>query len=126
MIYPVWLKAREVFFTYFTVPCDLLILFLCTFRWILLCFKREFCEEDALRIWEACWARYQTEYFHLFVCVAIVAIYGDDVVEQRLPADEILLHFSSLAMHMNGQLVLRKVWAICFLSSKLNTVQSKG
>ncbi|BFZ02976.1 hypothetical protein BsWGS_06017 [Bradybaena similaris] len=77
-------------------------------RWILLCFKREFCEEDALRIWEACWARYQTEYFHLFVCVAIVAIYGDDVVEQRLPADEILLHFSSLAMHMNGQLVLRK------------------
>ncbi|KAH9504063.1 hypothetical protein Btru_067655 [Bulinus truncatus] len=77
-------------------------------RWILLCFKREFCESDALRIWEACWARYQTDYFHLFVCVAIVAIYGDDVVEQRLPADEILLHFSSLAMHMNGRLVLRK------------------
>ncbi|CAL1527055.1 unnamed protein product [Lymnaea stagnalis] len=77
-------------------------------RWILLCFKREFCEADALRIWEACWARYQTDYFHLFVCVAIVAIYGDDVVEQRLPADEILLHFSSLAMHMNGRLVLRK------------------
>ncbi|XP_059157121.1 TBC1 domain family member 16-like isoform X2 [Physella acuta] len=77
-------------------------------RWILLCFKREFCESDALRIWETCWARYQTDYFHLFVCVAIVAIYGDDVVEQRLPADEILLHFSSLAMHMNGRLVLRK------------------
>ena len=78
-------------------------------RWILLCFKREFCEVEALQIWEACWARYQTDYFHLFVCVAIVAIYGDDVVEQRLPADEILLHFSSLAMHMNGRLVLRKV-----------------
>ncbi|RUS89710.1 hypothetical protein EGW08_002528 [Elysia chlorotica] len=77
-------------------------------RWILLCFKREFCEVEALQIWEACWARYQTDYFHLFVCVAIVAIYGDDVVEQRLPADEILLHFSSLAMHMNGRLVLRK------------------
>ncbi|GFO16024.1 TBC1 domain family member 16, partial [Plakobranchus ocellatus] len=78
-------------------------------RWILLCFKREFCEVEALQIWEACWARYQTDYFHLFLCVAIVAIYGDDVVEQRLPADEILLHFSSLAMHMNGRLVLRKV-----------------
>ncbi|GFR74313.1 TBC1 domain family member 16 [Elysia marginata] len=77
-------------------------------RWILLCFKREFCEVEALQVWEACWARYQTDYFHLFVCVAIVAIYGDDVVEQRLPADEILLHFSSLAMHMNGRLVLRK------------------
>lgn len=77
-------------------------------RWILLCFKREFPEEDALRIWEACWAHYQTDYFHLFLCVAIVSIYGDDVIDQGLPSDEILLHFSSLAMHMNGDLVLRK------------------
>ena len=78
-------------------------------RWILLCFKREFNEQDALGIWETCWAHYQTDYFHLFLCVAIVAIYGDDVVDQRLPADDILLHFSSLAMHMNGDIVLRKV-----------------
>lgn len=77
-------------------------------RWILLCFKREFPEVDALRIWEACWAHYQTDYFHLFICVAIVSIYGDDVIDQGLPSDEILLHFSSLAMHMNGNLVLRK------------------
>nr|KAG5713742.1 hypothetical protein BaRGS_024369 [Batillaria attramentaria] len=77
-------------------------------RWILLCFKREFNEQDALRIWETCWAHYQTDFFHLFICVAIVAIYGDDVVDQRLPADDILLHFSSLAMHMNGDIVLRK------------------
>ena len=83
--------------------------FLPVFRWILLCFKREFNEVDALRIWESCWAHYQTDYFHLFLCVAIVSIYGDDVVDQRLPADDILLHFSSLAMHMNGDIVLRKV-----------------
>ncbi|XP_073876923.1 TBC1 domain family member 16 isoform X10 [Macaca fascicularis] len=29
-------------------------------RWLLLCFKREFPEAEALRIWEACWAHYQT------------------------------------------------------------------
>lgn len=83
----------------------------CSFpcRWILLCFKREFPETDALKIWESCWSHYQTDYFHLFICVAIVSIYGDDVIDQGLPSDEILLHFSSLAMHMNGQLVLRKV-----------------
>ncbi len=51
-------------------------------RWILLCFKREFHEPDALRMWEACWAHYQTDYFHLFICLAIIAIYGDDVVQQ--------------------------------------------
>lgn len=74
-----------------------------------MCFKREFPEVDALKIWEACWSHYQTDYFHLFICVAIVSIYGDDVIDQGLPSDEILLHFSSLAMHMNGDLVLRKV-----------------
>ncbi|XP_048222316.1 TBC1 domain family member 16 isoform X2 [Perognathus longimembris pacificus] len=77
-------------------------------RWLLLCFKREFPEAEALRIWEACWAHYQTDYFHLFICVAIVAIYGDDVVEQQLATDQMLLHFGNLAMHMNGELVLRK------------------
>ncbi|XP_048467064.1 TBC1 domain family member 16-like, partial [Rhincodon typus] len=78
-------------------------------RWILLCFKREFPEAEALRIWEACWAHYQTDYFHLFVCVAIVVIYGDDVIEQQLATDQMLLHFSNLAMHMSGEIVLRKV-----------------
>ena len=45
-------------------------------RWILLCFKREFREEEALRMWEACWAHYQTDYFHLFICLAIISVYG--------------------------------------------------
>ncbi|XP_058140819.1 TBC1 domain family member 16 isoform X2 [Dasypus novemcinctus] len=83
-------------------------------RWLLLCFKREFPEAEALRIWEACWAHYQTDYFHLFVCVAIVAIYGDDVVEQRLAADQMLLHFGNLAMHMSGELVLRKARSLLY------------
>ena len=31
------------------------------------------------------------------------------MVEQKLPADEMLLHFSSLAMHMNGDVIIKKV-----------------
>jgi len=81
-------------------------------RWLLLCFKREFIESDALWLWEACWARHQTDYFHLFVCAAVIAVYGEDVVQQDLMADEMLLHFSSLSMHMSGEVVLRKV---CYL-----------
>lgn len=77
-------------------------------RWLLLCFKREFPEQEALRMWEACWAHYQTDYFYLFLCVSIIAIYGQDIIDQDLRADEMLLHFSSLAMHMNGDLVLCK------------------
>ncbi|KAK3598747.1 hypothetical protein CHS0354_028799 [Potamilus streckersoni] len=83
-------------------------------RWILLCFKREFSEAGALQIWESCWAHYQTDYFHLFICVAIVSIYGDDVVDQKLAADEILLHFSSLACHMNAKQVLRKARGLLY------------
>ncbi|XP_057270195.1 TBC1 domain family member 16 isoform X3 [Pezoporus wallicus] len=83
-------------------------------RWILLCFKREFPDVEALRMWEACWAHYQTDYFHLFICVAIVVIYGDDVIEQQLPTDQMLLHFSNLAMHMNGELVLRKARSLLY------------
>lgn len=76
---------------------------------ILRCFKREFPESAVLRMWEACWANYLTDYFHLFVSLAIVCVYGDDVAAQDLRTDEMLLHFSSLAMHMDGELILRKV-----------------
>ena len=88
-------------------------------RWLLLCFKREFHESDALRLWEVCWSRYQTDFFHLFVCVAVIAVYGEDVVEQDLPSDEMLLHFSSLSMHMSGDVVLRKVHVHALLTMKL-------
>ncbi|XP_062976202.1 TBC1 domain family member 16 isoform X2 [Elgaria multicarinata webbii] len=83
-------------------------------RWILLCFKREFPDAEALRIWEACWAHYQTDYFHLFICVALVVIYGDDVIEQQLATDQMLLHFGNLAMHMNGELILRKARSLLY------------
>ncbi|KAG8129183.1 putative TBC1 domain family member 16-like protein [Naja naja] len=83
-------------------------------RWILLCFKREFPDAEALRMWEACWAHYQTDYFHLFICVAIVVIYGDDVIEQQLATDQMLLHFGNLTMHMNGELILRKARSLLY------------
>ncbi|MBN3299121.1 TBC16 protein, partial [Amia calva] len=83
-------------------------------RWVLLCFKREFPDAEALRMWEACWAHYQTDYFHLFICVAIIVLYGEDVTEQQLATDQMLLHFSNLAMHMSGELVLRKARSLLY------------
>lgn len=91
-------------------------------RWILLCFKREFQERDAMSVWEACWTHYQTEYFHLFICVAIVALYGDDVVHGQLPADEMLLHFGSLSMHMNCRIVLKKARGLLHQFRLLETI----
>ncbi|CAG9534135.1 unnamed protein product [Cercopithifilaria johnstoni] len=78
------------------------------YRWILLYYKREFPETDTLHIWEACWSHYRTSYFHLFIAVAIISMYGNNITEQRLSNDEILLYFSSLAMHLDGTVVLKK------------------
>ncbi|BFF94998.1 TBC1 domain family member 16 [Drosophila madeirensis] len=83
-------------------------------RWLLLCFKREFTEAVVIRMWEACWSNYLTDYFHLFLCLAIIAVYADDVIAQGLRADEMLLHFSSLAMYMDGQLILRKARGLLY------------
>ncbi|XP_017300997.1 TBC1 domain family member 16-like [Diaphorina citri] len=67
------------FYEHLTKHVDAMELLFCH-RWILLCFKREFQTEAALSIWESCWSSYATEYFHLFVCLAIVSVYGNDVV----------------------------------------------
>ncbi|GMR63018.1 hypothetical protein PMAYCL1PPCAC_33213, partial [Pristionchus mayeri] len=83
-------------------------------RWILLCFKREFPEHDALHIWEACWSRYRTSHFHLFICVAIIAVYGKDIITQKLPHDEMLLYFASLANHMDAKIVLKKARGLLY------------
>lgn len=91
-------------------------------RWILLCFKREFPENHALHIWECCWAHYRTNYFHLFVCVAIVSVYGKDVITQDLPHDEILLYFSSLANHMDALLVLQKARGLLFEFTRMEKI----
>jgi hypothetical protein len=71
-------------------------------------------------MWEACWANYLTDYFHLFLCLAIISIYSDDVIAQDLRTDEMLLHFSSLAMFMDGELILRKVNIPCHIFNSNN------
>ncbi len=38
-----------------------------------------------------------------------MAVYGEDIVQQNLGTDDMLLHFNSLAMHMSGSIVLKKV-----------------
>lgn len=78
------------------------------------CFKREFTEPVAIRMWEACWSNYLTDYFHLFLCLAIIAVYADDVIAQDLRTDEMLLHFSSLGS-FNFRYILFKMENECHL-----------
>lgn len=78
------------------------------------CLKREFPTEVALTMWEACWVNYLTDHFHLFLCLAIMCVYADDVIAQNLKTDEMLLYFSSLAMYMDGNVILRKARGLLY------------
>ncbi|KAG8221891.1 hypothetical protein J437_LFUL006709 [Ladona fulva] len=80
---------------------------------------REFSENVALQMWEACWANWATDHFNLFLCLSIICIYADDVIDQDLRADEMLLHFSSLSMYMDGHLVLRKARGLLYQFRRL-------
>lgn len=102
------------------LPDGLELLF--THRWILLCFKREFPEGASIKIWESSWARYQTDHFHLFVALAIICIYGQDVIDQEMKDDEILFHFSTMSMHMDGDLVLKKARGLLYQFRLLNKI----
>lgn len=109
-----------------------------THRWMLVCFRREFNQDAGLRIWEACWTDFSIQ-FQLFVCIAIIQIYGQDLIDKEMNSDDILLYFSNLSQKMNADLVLKKargnlfqfrsltkipctLKSLCNLKSKLNSL----
>ena len=75
-------------------------------RWLLISFKREFKMEDTLLLWEACWTNYATNSFHLFLCVAIVAIYGQKALDEDMSLNELTVYFNGLANVMPVDIVL--------------------
>lgn len=77
-------------------------------RWLLLGFKREFHNLHALRMWEASWSHFQTEFFHIFICVAIVSEYGEEAWKRSMRSDEMINYFNNMALNMDGERVLRK------------------
>ena len=93
------------FYSYLETIEDGLTLMFCH-RWLLVCFKREFLEEDSLAIWEACWTNYQTPSFHLFICIAIMAVYGQKAVDQNMNINELMVYFNTLSHSIPRDLVL--------------------
>ena len=94
--------------------------FLFAHRWLVLCFKREFIFHEVLRIWETCWARYQTDYFHIFICVAIVSLYGNVCVEKKMDSVEILQYFTDMAMKFDGSAILTEARSLLYRFRQLN------
>ncbi|KAL9653497.1 hypothetical protein ABK040_002130 [Willaertia magna] len=79
-------------------------LFFC-FRWILVLFKREFDFEDIKKLWERMWTEYYGEYFHLFMCYAVLEEHCDEIISRQMRFDDIL----KLCIELSGNLNLEKV-----------------
>ena len=75
-------------------------------RWLLVLLKREFEEQDIMMVWEACWTSADTKYFHLFICVAIIAVYGERAQKKKLNRDELMVYFNSLSLQMPLNIVM--------------------
>lgn len=102
---------------------DALHLFFC-FRWILVCFKREFSLDDVLRLWDALWAAQWTDgsgqgwplctNFELFVSLAILESHSPLMMRHLRSFDEVLMFIHSLSHHMDVETVLRRSEALVY------------
>lgn len=91
-------------------------------RWLVLCFKREFIQPEVLKLWEACWSRYQTDYFHIFICVAILRLYGNKCIEHKMRMDEMMQYFMDMAMQFDGSAVLREARSLLYRFRKFQVI----
>lgn len=91
-------------------------------RWLVLCFKREFIEPEVLNLWEACWSRYQTDYFHIFICVAMICLYGSRCVEGKMRIDEMMQYFMDMAMQFDGSAVLKEARSLLYRFRKFQVI----
>lgn len=64
-------------------------MFFC-FRWLLVLFKREFSQEDIMRLWEVVWTELPCKNFHLLMCVAILETEKNILMDNNYGFTEIL------------------------------------
>ncbi|VDM39880.1 unnamed protein product [Toxocara canis] len=82
------------------------------FRWVLMCFKREFCFDDIMRLWEVLWTDLPCSNFHLLICVAILDKQMNFIIENKFALIEILKHVNDLSMNIDLEETLISAEAI--------------
>lgn len=105
---------------------DGLNLFFC-FRWILVCFKREFELDDVLRLWDSIFSAGWTQHndlviaewplcrhFELFIALAILESHASLIMRHLKSFDELLMFIHSLSLQMDVGTVLRRAEALIY------------
>ncbi|KRX46068.1 TBC1 domain family member 15 [Trichinella murrelli] len=64
-------------------------MFFC-FRWLLVLFKREFTFDDIFRLWEVLWTGLPCSNFHLLICLAILEMQTDEIIQRGCGLEDIV------------------------------------
>jgi hypothetical protein len=88
------------------------------FRWILICFKREFDYYDVLRLWEVLWSHHLSEHFHLYMCVAILKRHRRKIMDEQMEFDTLLKFINELSGHIELESTLRDTEALCLFAGE--------
>ena len=83
------LKAVEVHHLFFS------------FRWFLVCFRREFSIQQTCRIWDALLSGYQTSDWLIYMSAGILLEHRDVIVKHLLTFDEIFKYIQELSMKLS-------------------------
>jgi len=94
------LKYLDVSFFNYLESTESGNLFFC-FRWLLICFKREFNFTDTMTIWETLWTKKPCKNFHLLLCASILDTQKTTIMENKYGFNEILKHINDLSLRID-------------------------
>uniref|UniRef100_A0A1A9VDR9 TBC1 domain family member 15 n=1 Tax=Glossina austeni TaxID=7395 RepID=A0A1A9VDR9_GLOAU len=84
------------------------------FRWLLVWYKREFNNDDIIKLWECLWTRLPCPNFHILISVAILDQQAEKIIEGRYEFTEILKHVNELSGNIDLSLTLTTAEAIYY------------
>lgn len=99
----------------------------CSFRWLLVSFRREFQFQDCLKIWDQLIASYPFQDWQVFLSVALLEMYRNEILKIRqgdCQLDELMRFFQSQAMHFNVDVVLLRAEEVYLIFER--HARSKG
>ncbi|XP_034699678.1 GTPase-activating protein GYP7-like [Vitis riparia] len=71
-----------------------------------------------MRLWEVLWTHYLSEHLHLYVCVAILKGYRDNIMGEQMGFDTLLKFINELRGQIDLDAILRDAEALCICASE--------
>lgn len=75
-------------------------------------FKREFSLENASLLWEQMWTNAHGKYIHIFMCVTLLMLHREVIMQQQMQFDDVLKYVNDLSGHLDIELALSTMEAL--------------